>query len=459
MPLASRTGNPTSSIPDGITPTQPRIREEIALDHQPYIEDTFINKTAFNPKTYAEELGLLQRYVSGSRISVTYFLRSTPTGGLQRAESIDPSSMRSPVQTSYTEIKNFEIVIQGKGLQSEFNQDSRETKITGEALLYPGMKPHLGDLFITPIGDATYGVFQVMDSTRLTYRQGSNHRIIFFLREYATEEGVAQIRQSVTKTVWFDKETYLGDATTLLKEDTYFCLKTLRQMRPILIRYYYNTFFDKHLGSIVSPEGVYDPYLVTYLTSKISLLESIYRPVQLYSGIQNYENSLWARLTDVMNRTLIGLQQNYNVVQYRVTRWDVAITSLVNRNMIALDNANRQAMAASVDTTTTPAPAPQWGGQGAPSLGWSLPLVSTNTGYVLSPNFYTANKAMMTPFEFLIYAVICNRRLVEIKDFIDCYLVKYSELSYDEQYYAIPLYLWLIDVAIDGIAAPNSFMT
>ena len=253
------------------------------IDHQSYVEDTFVNKTALNPKTYAEEFNLLQRYTSGSRISVTYFMRATTVGGLLRSDSIDPSSLRSPVQTSYTEIKNFEIVILGKGLQSEFNQESRETKITGEALLYPGMRPNVGDLFITPIGDSVYGIFQIMDITRLTYRQGSNHRIVFFLREYATDDGVNVIRQSVTKTLWFDKETYLGDATTLLKEESYFCLKTLRQMRSILIRYYYNTFFDKRLGSITSPTGIYDPYLVSYLTSKISIRDSTVRPLQHYT--------------------------------------------------------------------------------------------------------------------------------------------------------------------------------
>lgn len=459
MPLASRFGGPGTTPGVGDSPGQGVIRSEI-LDHQPYIENTFINKTSFNPQTYAEEFKILQRYSAGSRITVTYFLLSTPTGSLQRATTIDPSSLRSPVQTSYTEIKNLEIVVQKGGLQSEYNADSCETKITGEALLYPGMKPRKGDLFVTQIGDATFGIFQIVDVERLTYRQGANHKILFFLREFATEDGVNTIRQSVTKTVWFDKETYLGDATTLLNEESYGCLKILRQMRSVLIKYYFNTFYNKNLNSIVSPEGVYDPYLVAYLTSKISILESVNRPVQLYPALQNYDNSIWARLTDDTNRSLVGLQANYNIVRYHVTRWDVSITSLVNRTMISLDNANRQAMEASLLSTSNPPPQMNWQNRPSPTLGWSLqPVATDQPGYVLSTNFYTGDKTVMTPLEFLVYSVIMTRKLVYLKDFIDLYLMQYTQLTYDEQFYAIPLYLWMIDLAVDGISAPNSFMT
>jgi hypothetical protein len=453
MPLADRSGRP--ELPGTTPPLQSSpVSTEAVIDHQAYIEDTFVNKTALNPQTYAEEFQLLQRYAAGSRITVTYFLRSTPTGGLQRADAIDPSSQRNPVQTSYTEIKNFEIIVQGKGLQSGFNPDNQETKVTGEALLYPGMHPRNGDLFITPIGDAMFGVFQVTGPDRLTYRQGSNHRITFFLREYATEDGIAAIRRSVTKTVWFDKETYLGDATTLLKAESFICLKELRQMRRILINQYYNTFFDRQLNSIVSRAGVYDPYLVAFLNGKISILESIQRPAQLYPGLQNYDNCLWARLTDTTNRTLIGLQCNYRLDEYRASRWDVAITSLVNRVLVTLDNPNRQAMESTLTTPDYNVPAPP-----VMDIQRSLRPVATGEGYVLSPSFYAGDKITMTPFEFLVYAVIKDRQLLDIRTFIDLYLNRYAELSFEDRYYHIPLYLWLIDVAVDGIAAADTFMT
>jgi hypothetical protein len=447
MPLAGPNGPPSDA-------PIPVISEEQQIDHQAYIEDTFVNKTSFNPETYAQTFQLLQRYAAGSRISVTYFLRSTPTGGLQRAEAIDPSSVRNPTQTSYTEIKHLEIVVQNKGLQSGFNSENQETKITGEALLYPGMQPRIGDLFVTPIGDAVYGVFQVTGVDRLTYRQGANHRITFFLREYASDDGVTLIRRSVTKTVWFDKETYLGDATTLLKEESYVCLQKMRQMRKILISQYYNTFYDKQMSSIMAPDGTYDPYLVHYLTSKISQLDSIYRPVQLYPILQNYDNCLWARLTEATNHTLIGLQANYQLMRYRVSRWDVTITGLANRVLVVLENPNKQAMHANPPTVNYLVPP-----RPTPRILDNLQSVADGTGYVLSANFYSGDKTTMTPFELLVYSVITDRRIFDLRDFIDNYLNTYSALTYEERYYFIPLYLWLIDVGIGGISVSDTFMT
>lgn len=475
MPLASREGPPDPTVPldpDG-TASQTVVTMQTALDQQPYIKDTFVNKTAFNPQTYAEEFGMLQRYASGSRIQVTYFLISTPTGGLQRSDAIDQSNSRSALRTSYTQINNFEIVMQG-GFKTVFDEVSKETKLTGEALLYPGMLPRMGDEFVTSIGDSSFGIFRITKVERLTYRQGSNHKITFFLNRYASEENISVLRQSVTKECWFDKETYLGDATTLLEADSYRYLKTMRQMRGILIRFYYSTFYDKSMTSIMSPQGTYDPYLVNYLNSKISITESTNRPTQLYPGIQNYDSSLWSRLTDITNRRLTNIQSSFNLVQYRVTRWDVSITALVNRMMISLDNPQKQAIRtqqiaeaeaqASITGSVWNMPMNGGGGNGFMPGDWYSPpqpnlYVSTTPGYIFTMNFYNGNKAAMTPFEFLVYAVIYERRVNDIGDFINTYLNTYTELTLDEKYYFIPLYIWLIDVALDNISAPSNFMT
>ena len=95
---------------------------------------------------------------------------------------------------------------------------------------------------------------------------------------------------------------------------------------------------------------------------------------------------------------------------------------------------------------------------GDPTLR-SLQLISTQQGYVLSPNFYAGDKSAMNPFEFLVYAVIHDRKLVDIKEFVDGYLLRYSELTFDEQFYYIPIYLWLIDVALSSIPEANAFMS
>ena len=382
-------------------------------------------------------------------------MRSTPTAGLQRADAIDPSSLRSPINTSYTEIRNLEIVVQGHGLQPEFNPENQETKVTGEALLYPGLKPRNGDLFITPMGDALFGVFQVTSETRLTYRQGANHRITFFLREYATNDGIEIIRRSVTKIAYFDKTTYLGDATTLLSEESYRWYQTLQRMRHVLIKEYFKAFFDKQMNSIIAPNGTYDPYLVQFLNGMISILDSQQRPGQLYAAIQNYDCSLWGRMNDATNRTLTGLQSAFNLMRFEVSRWDIAITAVANRVIVILDNPTQQSL---IETPIVPSyyvpPSP------VSTVMQSLKPVSMNqSGYVLSANFYNGDTSLMTPIEYMIYTTIVERKLIAMGDFIDGYLTRYAELSYEQRFYAIPLYLWLIYVGVNNISITNTFMT
>ena len=470
MPLVTRFGFPQSvpqPNPDGIpTPSNPTM--QAVLDQQPYIKDTFVNKTAYNPETYADEFGLLQRYAAGSRIQVTYFMLSTPTGGMQRADMIDQSNMRSPNQTSYTQINNLEIAMQG-GLQSSFDGTTTESKVFGEALLYPGLRPRLGDTFVTSIGDGVFGIFIVTSVTRLTYRQGANHRINFFLSRYAQQADIDILKQSVTQEVWFDKDTYLGDSTTLLKSNSYSYLQTLRKAKMMLTRYYYNTFYDKSMNTIMAPNGTYDPYLVNFLNSIISIRDSIHRPLQLYSAFQNYENTIWGRLCDPINNTLINLQSGYNYVLYQVTRYDVYTTALVNRQMIYIFNPNAQAIATestSAGNSTSNIMYPPIDG-GPSSIAQQdnldeLYLVSSAAGYVLSTNFYTSTTNAMTSLEYLIYEAITLRAIASpdfISEFINGYLSQYTQLTLDEQYYYIPLYLWLIEFCITNIAAPNSFMT
>ncbi len=461
MPLPTWDGR----VYDGQPPSEPILNPTVVaeaqsvLDHQPYIEDAAVNKTAFNPQTYAEQFQLLQRYAAGSRIECTYFLLSNPTSSGQRSEAIDPSAVRNAVHTSYSQINNFEIVMQNDGLASSFNPVNSETKVIGEALLYPGIQPRLGDQLVIPIGDATFGIFQVTSVERLSYRQGSTHKIGFLLREYGSDQAVATIKASVTQVFWFDREIFFTQELALLTSESAIFLKTMRQMRRLLIHYYYNTFYDKEVGSIMSPRGHYDPYLVHYLNTKISIEESIQRPTQLYPAMQNYENTIWSRLTDITNRKLTSIQSAFHLATDRVTRWDVSITALVNRTLTVIENPTRASMRTQVGVVEESCPLPtgpfNWWSEAYPTLSLSAPI----EGYVLSTNFYTGDKTMMTPFEVLVYSVIYTRRVFSIRDFIEGYLNTYTELSFEEQYHFIPLYLWLIDVALSQIAAPNPFMT
>ena len=70
--LAGRNGPPDPPVSGERSPPPPARSAEAVIDHQQYVEDTFVNKTALNPETYAETFKLLQRYSAGSRIAISY---------------------------------------------------------------------------------------------------------------------------------------------------------------------------------------------------------------------------------------------------------------------------------------------------------------------------------------------------------------------------------------------------
>lgn len=471
MPLVSSIGFPQtvpSKNPEGTLPTKNPTMQN-TLDQQPYVADSFVNRNAYNPETYADQFGLLQRYSLGSRITVTYFMISTPLDGLQRSTDIDQSNVRNSIQTNYTQINNLEIVMQA-GLRYDFDNQTTESRVTGEALLYPGLKPRMGDEFVMSVSDGTFGIFRVTKIDRLAWRQGSNIRITFFYNRQATNEEINVLTSSVTKVVYFDTSTYLGDTTTLLKEQSYVNLQTLKQMKQVLTKYYYDNFYNSGFSSLIAPANYYDPYIVKFMNSITTISDTHYKPLQLYQAIANFESTIWGRLLDPINNTLNNINQQALYVKFRANRWDVYITPVVNELMIYVENPTKLLIKqeqnnSDIDISTS---------LDNFSLGYipgsfqsalkQLQYISTIDNYIFSSNFYSGNTTEMTLFEYTVYYAVTKKSLGSDNDisvFIDTYLSSYTQLTLDQQFNFIPIYLYLIDLAIKTTTNPNSigFMT
>ena len=46
---------------------------DLDVRKEPFVEDTFINKTSLNPERYPDRVDTLRRYADGSHVKVTYF--------------------------------------------------------------------------------------------------------------------------------------------------------------------------------------------------------------------------------------------------------------------------------------------------------------------------------------------------------------------------------------------------
>jgi len=400
------------------------VNTDDVLSETSYVKDTFLQRTAIDPETYAGQHKAMQGFAAGHRVIVQFYMRTENTVG-KRTHTTDISTVRNPIHQQHVLIKNLEITLP-EAVQHEYEQNSTESQVTGTAIMYPGLVPLKGSVFLMPIGDGQTGFFMVNSVERLSLRQGTNHRIGYHLVDTLTDELRAMLDETVIDTVYFEKGTYLGDGQTLLNSESYVGLKALQNLRRILITYYTTTFYDDVMNTYMPPSGIYDPYLIQFLHSKISLAEANNRPAQLYPNPSAYHRTIWNRLLEPFTLGLFGVRPDFDIVVLSSSRYDVGITPLINRKLVRLRNRDDD----------------------IPGQDRTISLVETKENYVLSKAFYDDDQINMSPIEKVIHESVFTRKISDIETLIKDHLNTFSALSDDEQFYMIPLYLHLIDVAI-----------
>lgn len=232
------------------------------------VKDTFINRTAIADRSYPEVFGTLISYVDGIQAIVEYFKKREP---FINKQSIDTSLSleRSSVHTSYDLIHNFEIVFKDQ-LNVEIDPETTETAISGEAIIYPGFNPNPGDVFYFNMPDDKVGVFVLDQVTPLTIFRGTHFSVNFHMYAYLDDIIDNKLRESVVGELYFDKQSYFSDEVALLTDVSYNQLQQLTASRQALIRLIISKFYDVNYKTI-RYDGIYDPFVVEFLLSNISV--------------------------------------------------------------------------------------------------------------------------------------------------------------------------------------------
>jgi hypothetical protein len=158
-------------------------------------KDTFINRTAISPSRYSGVYDSLLRYVEGIPATVDYFKRNISYLEKHSGE-VTFSLERSDVEYSFTHIHTMEIKLKEQ-LTIEYDSETTETTIEGSALIYPGIEPNVGDLFLFTLPDNLIGVFIVNNVTRLSIQQGSHYEISFNLWNFLNTDIQDKIQANI----------------------------------------------------------------------------------------------------------------------------------------------------------------------------------------------------------------------------------------------------------------------
>ena len=349
---------------------------------------SFVQRTSYDPGRFQETFGTLMQYVAGTPIRVTYYRQILPDDGEQTAFG-DVDDIEHDSHCDLEQILNFEMRPES---QFNFSWDSEQSfaTFTGEAIVYPGFEPHVGDQFVYRIHDAT-GLFQVTHIEPLSIRQGAYHRIAFVLRERLTERKRRELLHRSKSTVVFDLQKFLSNNIALLKYESYIDLEKLREVRISLAKYYNGKFYDPLIESYISPDGVYDPYLVKYMLKKVSTQVIRYRPMQCII-VYDYEDTIWSVFTEDRHSVLSTVHPAYEVVTKEDGIFGTQLNGLINKPYIRVVNSTNDqssGIGSRVSTGTLN------GTTGTPSVSDGSSSSSGDTSQTTDPSTWTVSYANM----------------------------------------------------------------
>ncbi len=387
------------------------------LDRQQYVKDVRHHQTALNTERDAAIIAALQGYSTGTPIIVTWF-NSMESVATKQSTFTDLSFDTDSVNCAYHRINNFELLLQ-EPFNFTYDGDTVTSEVIGEGLVLPGFKALTGDLFIYEIEAGVLGLFKVTSApTRMSIKTGTSHTVPFKLVKILKESELIEIIDRVRETSYFNKQRFLSDDAALLKRGDVLDLQYIEEKRRELVHFYIDEFHEHEYQSFARPDGVYDPYIVSFISSVMDLRAFGSYAEQLITKPNHAKTSFWEKLRSPKMIDWSRYTSIANQALWEVSATSNKVTSLVNRPYIEL-----------LDDDT-----------GYPE---SETYISENIG-----NFDTGT---YTPFDTLI-AYHMEYQVVDVDILVSLIDDVYNEEPID-QFYRIPVYvflLWILERAIQS---------
>ena len=305
--------------------------EELA--NRKYVINTQNNATGINTDRSYQVVMDLKGYAEGSALICTYYKEHYAESDVH-SKSDETDITVHNVHNSILKIHNFELRMTGP-LQYEHDAANNISKVSGEALTYPGFRPEKGDLFVMEVDTGKNAIMQVVEEpVRTAIRASTYYKITFILSHWADTEHIEAIESAITDEAWFDKTRFLNEPGALLYHDEYIELKYLKHQRARMIKYHTAKFLDMNLMfSYNRPDKIHDPYVTDFLLRTLEHTEVGYRPVQLYRDAPYMETSVWKAILDE-HMPLEAVPTAASVGLHRIGSKSVKHNALTNKEYV-----------------------------------------------------------------------------------------------------------------------------
>lgn len=412
-------------------------------------------------------MNALLTHLPGMKLTTTYYHQVM--GRDEEPSPFDPTQ-QGPYQ-QYRKIVNFEILLQGS-LSTDIDTETQTTRITGNAILYPGLVPIDGDAFIMDTGDGRASQCTVLNAKRLTYFRDAAFEINFVVSRFVTPEIDRLINDRVVLTHYFHKDFLTHGQNPFLVEEEHNFYLELDKAEENLTNYWTRQFWNPTFGTFTVPSQwgqCYDPFFTKFIIDLLPIYDfNEYRHVRLLNCDDfNFNNldSVWDML---LKRDTFYLNSIFKEASL------ISVKSLNNRplmngvyysgmdNLVGPSKVDRGYGVNAHDYSNSYGWNISW--SCCPSLndytaglgfkeditipdgeGTNLPILFKENFYVFTQAFYEGKTEEMSTFERLLYKGM-NKEAIHASDIIPFYraIHKWSRL---DQFYLIPTLILIIKYA------------
>jgi hypothetical protein len=241
----------------------------------------------------------LLQHVSGSAWIVDYFSQVLTSDSDLSGQQLSASG----VYQQYTKIAGLELRVSSV-LSNSQTDTTGAMEAVGSAIVYPFMRPNVGDMFLAVIPDGQVALFRVTASVQKSISKETCYEISYGIDTTAKVK-IDDLLGKVVRTVYYKKDFLAyGKNPLLIKEDAENFLE-LEQFEHLLGRDYVNKFYSNEFNTYLvpgQPTATYDHFLNGFLGSLISS-QSDHRVINhrkhnLNDELMRDVPSLWTMLRD-----------------------------------------------------------------------------------------------------------------------------------------------------------------
>lgn len=391
------------------------------------------------------ETSIIQ-YIRGYKWNVDFY---NLNGGVNtKSEAFNPD-LNTHTQ-NYTKIKDCIIYL------TDPLEVTKVSDLSFTCVLNIGRVPFKYDVIVGTLLGGKKALFECTDCVQEHYQSHRVYKLTFkfrFFLENQEDSIYKNLESKVTKRYVYDNEYVLDNGSPILLEEDLKAKKNLKDIRNHMISFYFNKFIDVEtnylalnarkpnnmgmLRNIPLPKSpIIDEYLVKFLRSTIDINEDYnYSKMSSNHYVTNYEQTLFDAILTKDENILYDCVKE---VEYFPPCFTGA--SPLTRNTYYLDIGLLTVPKGSMDGTFVSYNLPDdllFTTEECPLHGKNL-----KGYYIFSQDFYLGQFVTMRPIERLIYKYI-QGSVLNIVD-IEPFLKNYRKWSTYEQYYILPLLIFII---------------